>query len=310
MNYFIKTVNKFNTVAIVMNNNSDAFVGFPEIIDAKERFLIKKKRITELISNVSKPYTEFHGVKSDSKEKLYSALSLAIGTGITVAIHQNNSPLLQALKSYKSSLSRTTIHDLPEMANRVYLELKQNETLAIGAGLTAEKLTALKDLTTDFREIIESTDYELSTRKTDRKELQTLISECIHILRYELDPFVAHCKDTFPDFYKAFITLRARKRRGKKKSAETLALCDISGTVTDSVTNLPVANATVLLTGDETVYTTDEDGYYLIEDVTDGARIINCFAPGYDKTQPVQDTIGVGESVIIDFNLVPTVQKN
>ena len=310
MNYYIKTVVKFNTIAIVMNNNSDAFVGFPEIIEAKERFLSKKIRISELITNVSKPYTEFHGVKSDSKEKLYSALSLAIGTGITVAIHQNNSPLIQALKSYKSTLSRTTIHGLPEMANRVYLELKQNETLATGAGLTAEKLTALKDLTTEFREIIESTDYELSTRKTDRKELQTLITECIHILRDELDPFVAHCKDTFPDFYKAFITLRARKRRGKKKSTDEPALCDISGTVTDSITKLPVVNATILLTGDETVYTTDEDGYYLIDDVIDGARIVNCYAPGYESQQPVQDTIGAGESVIIDFSLVPTVHKN
>jgi len=69
-------------------------------------------------------------------------------------------------------------------------------------------------------------------------------------------------------------------------------------------------NATVLLTGDETVYTTDEDGYYLIDDVMDGTRILNCFAPGYESQQPVQDTIGVGESVVIDFSLLPIVQKN
>ena len=128
-----------------MNNNEAAFGDFTEITDARDSFISKKTRIAELVSSLNKPYSEYIGVKTDSRVKLRKALSLAIGTGITVATRQKNNPLLVALKNYKTVLIRTTIHDLPEMANRVHTELMQNEAVAAGAGLTAEKLTALHE---------------------------------------------------------------------------------------------------------------------------------------------------------------------
>lgn len=304
MKRIVEKLDTFNTITLVMNNNEAAFGDFTEITDARDLFISKKTRIAELVSSLNKPYSEYIGVKTDSRVKLRTALSLAIGTGITVATRQKNNPLLVALKNYKTVLSRTTIHDLPEMANRVHTELTQNETAAAGAGLTAEKLTALHDLTANFREIIESTDYAVSGRKTGRGELNTLVMECNGILRDQIDPFVKHCQETFPDFYNAYFTLRAPKK-GRKKSVATPVLTDISGVVTNSVTGSPVAGATVILTGDETVYTTDADGYYLIEDVSADSCTISCFANGFDVPQPVQSALATGESLIIDFSLVP-----
>jgi hypothetical protein len=257
------------------------------------------------MSDLNKPYTEVYDVKADSRNKLRSALGLAIGTGITVAKKQQNIPLLVSLKNYKSALSRTNTHDLPEMANRVYNELKQNEEVASGAGLTSEKLTALQELITSFREIIENTHYKFSVRKTARKELNTLVSDCTAILRDEIDAFAGHCKETFPDFYNAYTTAREPRKSYKKKSSVNTALADISGTVTDSVSGLPLANVTVTLVGKEITVTTDSDGYYLIEDLEAGAYVVSCFTTGYNVPVPVTDDIAAGESVVIDFSLIP-----
>jgi len=300
----INKLDKFNTIGTIMNNNPDAFEGFPEIIDARDMFISKKTRISVLVTELKKPYTEVYGLKADSRNKLRSALKLAIGTGITVAKRQNNAPLLLALKNYKLTLNRTTIHDLPEMANRVHTELMQNVTVAAGAGLTAEKLSALQELTTNFREIIESTDYEFSTRKTSRKEMKTLVSECIHILQDELDPFVGHCKDTFPEFYNAYTTAREPKKRTKKGKINT-EMVDISGTVTDSVTAFPIANVIITLLEEDSVFTTDEDGYYEIDELTAGKYNVGCHCQGYDVPENVKAEATAGESLVIDFILVP-----
>jgi hypothetical protein len=300
----INKLDKFNTIGTIMTNNPAPFEDFPEIIEARDMFISKKTRISVLVTELKKPYTEVFGLKADSRNKLRSALKLAIGTGITVAIRQNNAPLLLALKNYKRTLNRTTIHDLPEMANRVHAELMQNVTVAAGAGLTAEKLTALQALTTNFREIIESTDYTFSTRKTFRKELKTLVSECIHILQDELDPFVGHCKDTFPEFYNAYTTAREPKKRTKKGIINT-DLVDISGTVTDSVTGLSIANAIITLLEEESVFTTDEDGYYEIDELAAGKYNVSCHSPGYDVPENVKAEAAAGESLVIDFILVP-----
>ena len=305
MKELIKKINRFKVVATILNNNSAVFEGFPEIMDARDTFLSKKDSITSLFSSLSKPYTEFHGVKTDSRIKLRSSLNLAIGTGITIASRQKNVPMLQTLKKYRSSLSRATIINLPEMAARVFDELKQYETLAIASGLTAEKLLALKDYTSNFREIVETTDYEISTRKTARVELRLLVRECTQILKDELGPFVDHCKDTSPEFYKAYATVQAPKRRKKRKAAGESLLCDISGTVTNSVTNEPVPDATILIDGSDTNYTTDEDGYYLAEDIAGGYHKITCFSTGFNNPQPMQDTLSEGESLVVDFSLVP-----
>jgi hypothetical protein len=301
----INKLDKFNTIGTIMNNNPGAFTGFPEIIDARDLFISKKTRVSVLVTELKKPYTEVFGLKADSRNKLRSALKLAIGTGITVAKRQNNVPLLLALKNYKSTLSRTTIHDLPEMANRVHAELTQNVTVAAGAGLTAEKLTALQALTTNFREIIESTDYVFSIRKTSRKELKALVSECINILQDELDPFVGHCKDTFPEFYNAYTTARERKKRTKKKGVINTELADISGTVTNSVTGLPMANVNINLVGEESDITTDEDGYYEIDELEARKYTVGCHATGFEVPETVMADPVAGESLVIDFVLVP-----
>ena len=302
----IKKSDKFNVVAIVLTNNPEPLEGFTEIIEAKEMFIVKKTRISELLTTLNKPVTEVYGVKIDSRDKLRSLLKLAIGTGITVATRQKNQPLLRTLKSYKVALGNTNTHDLPDMATRVCTELEQYHTVAAGSGLTAAKLAELKGLTTSFREIIEGTDYEFSTRKACRKELKGLITDCINILNNEIVPYVEHCKDTFPDFYNAFTAAYGKKKYSRKKpAAVNTEPANITGTVTDSVTGELVEGAIINLIETETVTETDEDGTYEIDEVAAVKYTVGCHAPGYLVPDSVTADPKAGESLVIDFSLVP-----
>lgn len=304
MKKVFKQVVKFNIIINVLNNNEDAMVGFPETIAAKELFISNRDLITEKISILQKPKTEIFNVKTNMQKQLRDELRLAIGSGIIVARRQKNIPLLKALKSNWAALSRTKIHVLPEVATRVYDELKGSEEMAISTGYTAEKLAALKDLISSYKATYQSADYEFNTRKTVRTELIKLISDNILILKEELDPFVSNSRETFPAFYNEYTTSRARKKATRKKSV-TAETSDISGTVTNSVDGAPVANAIVSLKGFDNTFTTDEDGYYQIEEVVAGDCVINCYAPGYITPQAVKSTVAPGESLVIDFSMVP-----
>jgi len=81
---------------------------------------------------------------------------------------------------------------------------------------------------------------------------------------------------------------------------------DISGVITDRLTGLPIANVIINLPEHETAYTTDVDGYYLIDEIEAGPYTVSCHASGYDVPEQVTIKLSAGESVIIDFSLVPT----
>ncbi|HNX66374.1 MAG TPA: carboxypeptidase-like regulatory domain-containing protein, partial [Bacteroidales bacterium] len=262
MKILLHKISKYRTIARVIDNNSGVFEGFTGIIAIRDNFFSKMDQINELYSELSVPKGELYGTKHDSEFRLRNALKQAIGTGITVALSQNNAPLVDALRNYKKNILVTRQHDLPEVATRVYNELLNSGETALGLGLTEEKLSELQALTNAFREEMELTDYKLSSRKNSRGILNALVTECGVILRDKLDQFADQCKVSNPEFYSAYITARGFKRRKKRRSNANTELCEISGTVTDSTTGMPLANAVVNLLSPETIETTDEDGVY------------------------------------------------
>ena len=307
MKRLIRKSDEFNIFGIIFTDNAEAFEGNPEIMEVRDDFMEKKTIISGIITKLNKPSAEVFGVKKDTRDKLRAALKLAIGTGITVAKKIHDDPLLLNLKRYRSVLDKTNTHDLPEVADRVYTDLKLNETIAIGAGLTTEKLNVFKDIITNFRETIINTGYEFSSRKTARKEANRLVKVCSEILKDEMDAFAGNCKEEFPKLYVAYTTAREPRRSRKKKSVTNTTLATISGTVTESNTGLPLSNVSVKLLNRETVYTTNADGRYEINGVEAGICTVNCSAPDYDGPVPVTENITAAESRVINFSLVPTV---
>jgi len=293
---------------MVMSNHEEAFEGFTEIIDARDTYLSKNSRIAELLTELNRPRTEFFNSKRDVEQKLRTALRNVIGTGITVAKRQQNLPLLAALKSYKKVISNINQHSLPEVASRVSDELSGIVETVTLSGLSAERFAEFQALISSFRDIMAETDYIMSSRKTARAELSTLTVDCNGMLRDELDSFVENRKTDFTDFYNAYFIARRPKRRRKRKT-ESVLLCEISGMVTDSATGLPLANAVVNLLSPETIETTDDDGVYVIEELEAGEYTVSCHLDGYEVPAAITVTAAAGDSLVVDFALVPAQQQ-
>jgi len=292
-----------------MNSNPQAFVNKAKALAMKDEFTLETENLTELISKLLRPVSTIHRPKQDMQQKFVISLQEFIGMGILLATHMENMPLLDILKVYKGKVLHASAYKLYEIAVHVHEELLKNADEALEFGVTAEMLTAFEAQIADFGETLDATGALLTNRKSGRKDLNTKISTCSKIVRMKLDPFIIFNEKEFPELYKEYMLVRgSRKRRKYIARDETLA--DITGTVTDSATGLPVLNATVSVVDRETFATTDDDGYYLIDELEAGDCKVICSAPGYEMPQEYPVTLAAGESVILDFSLVPVSQQN
>lgn len=240
--------------------------------------------------------------KQDSQQKLMASLSEFLGMGILFAAHLGDMPLLDILKVYKARMRNVSAYKLFEMAVHVVEELEKKAELAIEFGISTENLLAFKELVTDFGVTLDNTAVLLTSRKSGWNDLRKKLNTCSKMIRLQIDPFIIFNEKEFPDLYKDYMLVRGSRKRPATDEPTTV---EISGVVTDSVTGLPLANVTVNLLNHESAYTTDTDGYYLIDELEAGSFTVSCYLPGYDVPQPVTDELASGESVIIDFSLAP-----
>lgn len=106
--------------------------------------------------------------------------------------------------------------------------------------------------------------------------------------------------------YASYRTMRGPKRRRGSNGNNIPALSDITGTVTDSITGLPVPNATITLVQQSMVTETDEEGTYTFDELYEGSYTVGCFAPGYQVPDPEITSLGNNDSLVIDFSLIPS----
>lgn len=292
-----------------MNEYPDAFEGFTNALTSLDKFITNTNRISELLSLIDRPYTEIYHERKDACDRLIIALDDAIGIAISVATKLDNTVAARAMQSYRLRIKSVSFNGVSEIALRVIDFISPITDEFQLSGLPAEQFTMLQELSGSFREIMQSTSYELSTRKTAKTELSELVRENRMILKVDMDNFVKSRRITFPALYNAYMTERKIKRHRRKSITES-QLCEITGTVTDSATGLPLANAVINLTSPETILYTDEDGYYLVEDLEAGEYTVNCHLEGYDVPAGVTVTAAAGESLVVDFALVPAQQPS
>jgi len=265
--------------------------------------------LSELISQLLRPASTIHRPKQDSQQKLVTALSEFLGMGILLASHLDNKPLLDILKVYKAKMNNVSAYKLFEMADHVAEELEKRSDLALGFGISTENMLAFKGLVTDFGIVLENTGVLLTIRRSGWNDLRNKLNTCSKMIRHQIDPFIIFNEKEFPELYKDYMLIRgSRKRRKRPTMDEDPSAGEISGVVTDCITHLPLANATINILNHESSYTTDADGYYLVEELGAGSFTISCYAPGYVVPEQVTSPIAEGESLIIDFALVPAIK--
>jgi len=292
-----------------MNNYPQAFENKTKALEMKADFNLQSDSLTELISKLLRPASTIHRPKQDSQQKLSLALLENLGMGILLATHLENKPLLDILKVYKSRISSVSAYKLYEMALHVAEELQQYAIVAVEFGLTAERLTAFSTQITDFGETLNQTGAKLTDRKSDWNALTRQLQLCSKTMRLQLDPFIEFNEKEFPDLFKDYLLVRGSRKRRKRAVVTDPTTGEISGTVTDSISGLPLANVSINLVEHESSFTTDTDGYYLIDEIEAGKYTVTCHTNGYEVPPAVSCEILAGEALVIDFELLPVTSQ-
>ena len=296
---------KIKSICRVLNKYPQAFEDKPQALAMKETLAEQSDELSNLIAKLLRPASTIHRPKQDSQQKLSATLLEYTGMGILLATHLQNKPLLDILRVYRSKIPNVSAYRLYEIAVHVADELTANSALAVEYGLTAEKLTAFKAQVTDFGETLGNTTALLTDRKSGWGTLNKKLVACSETIRMKLDPFMEFNESEFPEMFRDYMLVRGSRKRRKRVLKTDPTTGEFSGTVTDSITGLPVENATINLLQHETAYSTDSDGYYLIDELEPGSYAVTCHAAGYAVPENITAQLAAGESLIADFSLVP-----
>jgi len=299
-----------NNISIirVMDNHPEVLEDKTEILNAKLLFVSKDNRIEEVITDLIPPVSLIYGPRRETRIILRQKVRRMTGLGILIALKHNNLKLLQAMKAYKGLANKTTAYKLYEISMLVADAIELYKIDAVSFGFTDEEIELFRTVVTSYGTILSDTDNQLNDRKASRTELVTLIKDCNKILKEQFDPFANFVSEQYPDYFREYSLLRVGPSRKKTTNVSLAELGEISGTVYDSVTNLPLEGVTVTIPGFDLVTVTDEDGYYLFGDLLIGAYRLKCSFNGYqvpaDQTAKITADI---TTVDVDFSLVPVV---
>lgn len=297
---------RFKSVSRVMENSKEAFAEKPEVLVAKTSFNTNNDKIGETLSQLLRPVSTVRIVKQDSEKRMRRSLSQMIGIGMTLATSQDNQTLLSMLVNYNLVWKRCSAYQLYEISVHVQSEITKIQELAAGNGLTEEKLAAFQQKIQEYGETLDSNGFLLSDRRKSRQDLKNLIKDNNRLLRQQLDPFVLFAQDDHPELYSHYMFLRKRKPSKSKPRNPADDPAEIAGTVTDSITGYPIANATINIVDYDLMTTTDSDGCYILDELEATTYLVSCYASNYQVPEAISVTAAMGDSLVVDFSLTPT----
>jgi hypothetical protein len=299
----IERLQRYKALHKILKNSPQAIEDKPLVKASVDAMALNNEQLTALISDLSRPGLAIVAprvqYRRDFKELMYKATDL----GVLVASKAEDATLLMLVKTYRNRIQGARFYSIYEMAVHLSAELNRYPEL-LTAFEAAELMTTLQAKIDNFDLIADEITLSFNERKVKRDQLAVLLKSNTRLLRNDLDRFVALQEVAFPDLYASFRRLRRPRPAQHTNGSADLGDSDISGTVTDALTGLPIAGASVTLVQHGSVFNADEDGYYLFDELPTGDYTIGCFAPGYQVPEQAEVNIETDEtSLVIDFSL-------
>ena len=305
MNTQILKHQRYKSILRVMDNHPEVLEGKTEILAAKTLLLNKDSRIEELISELVPPVSIVYGPKREMMALLRIKVKRMTGLGILIAQKHNDLKLLQSMKAYKALAYKTTAYKLYENALQVADSIELYTADSVGFGFSEEEIEQFRTTVSSFGAALTETGNQLNDRKARRAEIKSLIKDCNKILKENFDPFALFVSEIHPEFYREYSLLRMAAGRKKPAKVGGDEQGEISGTIHDSATGLPLAGASVTIPGYDLVTVTDEDGYYIFEELFYGTYRVTCSKQGYQvPPEQTAEITASNTSIDIDFSLV------
>ena len=286
----------------------EEFDGNTEIMAVTVKFAANNVRKGELLAGLSKPRSVIIAPRTDLRKKVRVSVKRMTGLGILISTRRNDETKVEMFKEYRTLGAKSNTWKLYQIAVQVGDELTTAQEVAGDVGLSPEKLAAFKTQVQHYGTLCETTDALLKQRKADRAELKALTKENRDIMRFQLDPYVAFDQEAHPSLFREYTIARKGPSQKKPPIAEEV-LTELSGTANNSVTGQPVKGAVVMIAELNMVTTTDEDGFYMFDEVPVGVFTFSCHFTGFKVPADVSVTVTDDVPLQLNFILEPETEE-
>lgn len=297
-------LDRIRSINRVLQNHENAFENKPTALALRQELQQQSAAVETAINTLVRPVAIIRKPRQVSRENLRTTLTEFTGIGQAIAKSKDDVVLHSLMTTYRKQVNSASYFALCEIGRQVKLSFDAIAADAQAFGVSAERLTAFDEMISSLDNYMLETTNNLSDRRAGRSDLNSRLKSCNQLIRERLDKFVKFSRTEYPEFYADYIGVRGVVSRSKRNRTADEITYEISGTVTDKATGLPINNAIINILNLDMAATTDADGYYLIEDLAEGKYNLSCQAQGYELPVPVAVDLQDELPAQLDFALV------
>ena len=309
-----------------MTNRNEDFVGmvklclnvweakqsvFGNIIAVKEAFTriaALKDALDEKIVKQSLTIGGKTVIKKDLRKKM-SELSAQIGAIIAgYAFNVKNEDLKKVVDFPISVYNKKRDEEVAFLCKNVLAKANENIANLADYGITQAMVEQLDTYINSYTSSTKKNELDVEERVVYTKEIRELIAQLHDEIENNLDKVMMIFQFSNPSEYQLYMQARNSmpKRHAKKSNGEVTEeeAGILTGMVSDKADGLPIAGATVKLTGTDYKTETDNDGEYLFDSLPAGTYTVEISILDYQIAKLTDQKVIAGGETIADFEML------
>ena len=298
----------FKTVDIATENHATVIDAILPLKSARTEL---KQIIVNLGNAVQKQSTNISGYTEEKKQRRQKMTDQTFVVGQLVsafAIAKNMIALDGDVNYSITTLNRMQDDEVGEICNKVYLKAKEHLADLADYGITTAVLNELKELIDNYNSKTQLNKVTLEQKSEQTKIIAQLIKDGKALLTNSFDKLMLILRNTNPEAYNAYVAARNSmpKRHAKKSNGEVIEeeAGILTGMVSDKADGMPIAGATVKLSGTDYKTETDSDGEYLFDSLPAGTYTVEISILDYQTAKLTDQKVIAGDETIADFEML------
>lgn len=298
----------FKTVDIATENHATVIDAILPLKSARTEL---KQIIVNLGNAVQKQSTNISGYTEEKKQRRQKMTdqTFVVGQLVSAFAIAKNMTALDAEVNYSiTTLNRMSDDEVGEICNKVYLKAKEHLADLADYGITTAVLNELKELIDNYNSKTQLNKVTLEQKSEQTKIIAQLIKDGKALLTNSFDKLMLILRNTNPEAYNAYVAARNSmpKRHAKKSNGEVIEeeAGILTGLVSDKADGMPIAGATVKLSGTDYKTETDSDGEYLFDSLPAGTYTVEISILDYQTAKLTDQKVIAGDETIADFEML------
>ncbi len=211
----------------------------------------------------------------------------------------SNNTLKEQVNYPVSKLLLTKDELLIPACNNIHDLANTNVAVLTPYGVTGARLTSFNVLISDYQEVIPTPRNAATSKAAVRTSLTNLFKQADEIFKTQLDKIAMQFKTSNIDFYNTY------KQNRIILDAATSST-QVTGVITDSETNQPIANVKVQVVDQPYTATSNAIGEYTVKIPVPGTyNLAFTIIAGYNNKTQNGVSVTLGQSTTLNMQLVP-----